>query len=214
MTPTFWTAGLISLISSNCSFTGFISVVPVTLVPGSSRLLTTPASTGSVTAVIRIGISSVAVAAAWAQGVAMARIRSTLSATNPSEIVTAVAISPWAFLKSKTTLSPSTKPSSFSPSMKPSLAESRAGCSTIWTMPILYVCGASVPSSTEDGVSLSAGSPAGVAGCVHPAIKTIITTNNIAVHTNFLPVNKIFPSYFFHEVSSTFKDLSSLHNYI
>ena len=48
-------------------------------------------------------------------GGGMARIRSTLSATNPSQMVTDVAISPWAFLKSKTTLSPSTKPSSFQP---------------------------------------------------------------------------------------------------
>ncbi len=61
---------------SICSFTGVRSEVPVTLVPGLSFDLTSFASAGSVTAVTSMGMVDVALAAACAAGVAMARIRS------------------------------------------------------------------------------------------------------------------------------------------
>ena len=61
--------------------------MPVTFVPGLSLESTSPASAGSVTAVIQIGISSVLPAIACAAGVAIAKTKSFLSFTNFDAIV-------------------------------------------------------------------------------------------------------------------------------
>ena len=84
-----------------------MSEVPVTLPPGASLEATSLASAGAVTAVTRMGMSLVALAMAWAAGVAMARTRSHLSLTNLSAMVWQLACSPWAFWKSILICSPS-----------------------------------------------------------------------------------------------------------
>ena len=76
MMPTVLASGFTVLTSLICSATGFRSVVPLTLPPGASLLLTSCAATGSVTAVNRMGVLVMTCADAWAVGVAMARTRS------------------------------------------------------------------------------------------------------------------------------------------
>jgi len=63
----------------NC---GAYIVVPVTFVPGRSRLLTSLNPTGSLTASITIGVLVVAAAAAMAAGALAARMIFTLWSTN------------------------------------------------------------------------------------------------------------------------------------
>ena len=80
-------------------------------------------------------MSLVAAAAACNGAVALAKIRSTPSEVNPLTIVAQFAGSPEAFWTSKLTLS---SPNfSIKASWKPSVAASRAGCCTSWTIPIL-----------------------------------------------------------------------------
>ena len=69
------------------------SDVPVTFPPGSSRLSTRPAPTGSVIAAKIIGISVVSLKAACAAGVAMAMITSHSSPTKVCAIFFIVVIS-------------------------------------------------------------------------------------------------------------------------
>ena len=69
----------------------------MTFPPGSSSLSTRPLAAKSVMAVPTMGISVVAAAAAWAAGVAMAKIRSTPSPTNLLAMVWQVGWSFWAF---------------------------------------------------------------------------------------------------------------------
>jgi len=59
-----------------------MSDTPVTFPPGFCKSFTKPALTGSVTAEKTIGISLVALAAAWDVGVAIVTITSTLSEMN------------------------------------------------------------------------------------------------------------------------------------
>ena len=68
-TPSFFTFGVISLISAMCSASGDRSERPVTLAPGLSSEATSCAPSGSVTAVKTIGMSLVAATAACAEGV-------------------------------------------------------------------------------------------------------------------------------------------------
>ena len=60
---------------------GAYTVVPVTFVPGLSKLLTTPMPTGSKTANITIGVILVALAAARVTATFAARIMSTFRST-------------------------------------------------------------------------------------------------------------------------------------
>ena len=82
-----------------------------------------------------MGIVVVAAAALCKGEVALARIRSTPSDTNPLQMVAAVVCSPCAFCRSNFTLSPSF---SFKASWNPWVAASRASCSTSWQIPMLY----------------------------------------------------------------------------
>ena len=64
------------------------------LPPGFSSVATSSAAIGSVTAVKTIGMSLVAAAAAWAEGVEIGTITVTLSPTNCRAIFAAVAGAP------------------------------------------------------------------------------------------------------------------------
>ena len=103
------------------------------MVPGLSLSLTRPEAAKSVMAVPTMGISVVAPAAAWAAGVAMAKIRSTPSPTNLEAMVWQADWSFWAFCWSMET----ERPEALTASTKPSLEASRAACSVSWTTPIL-----------------------------------------------------------------------------
>ena len=84
-----------------------MSVVPVTLPPGFSRDSTSPASTGSVTAVKSTGRSVTAWATPWAEGVAMARTRSASEPARFEAMLVEVPWSPEAFWRSRVRFSPS-----------------------------------------------------------------------------------------------------------
>ncbi len=83
-----------------------------------------------------MGMVLVAEAAACSAGVALAMIRSTFSDTKPFTMVPQVLASPEAFFTSTSTLSPR---ASFSASVKPLVAASRASCCTSCTTPTLRV---------------------------------------------------------------------------
>ena len=78
------------------------------------------------------GMVLVAAAALCSGAVALARIKSTLEATKPLQMVAAVGASPLAFCSSNFTASPSF---SVRASLKPCVAASSAGCCTSWQMP-------------------------------------------------------------------------------
>jgi Na+-transporting methylmalonyl-CoA/oxaloacetate decarboxylase beta subunit len=64
------------------------------LPPGRERLGTRPVLTGSATRVMTMGIEGVAFLAAWAAGVLMARMASTLSRTSSSAMAASRSFSP------------------------------------------------------------------------------------------------------------------------
>ena len=90
-----------------------------------------------------MGIVFVALAMVWADGVAMAQIKSTLLFTKRWAIVCRLDWSAWAFCTSYFTFLPSSNPFFFMPSMKPLRESSNAWCSTSCTMPTLYTLAAS-----------------------------------------------------------------------
>ena len=73
-----------------------MSDTPVTLAPGLSRLRTSCAPTGSVTAVKTTGMSRVEATTAWAEGVEIGTITSGRAPANWRAICAAVAGLPWA----------------------------------------------------------------------------------------------------------------------
>ncbi len=143
--------------------------MPVKFPPGFSIVSASPASTGSVTALNSIGISLVTCFAACTAGVAIVYIRSTSSLANFSEIVVEVGMSPCAFLKSIS----ASIPSSSSPSSKPFLASSRAGCSANWLIPITNF--SSLLASSEVSPVLSLEHPV---RSTAPKIKTVTNLLN------------------------------------
>ena len=127
-------SGYHSLIISACWSRGARSEVPETLVPRVpekfSMLKATPYS---VTEVPRMGMSPVAVAAAWTAGVALAMIRSTFLETKEFAMVEQLAGSLAAFWRSY--FQPSSPSLSFMASIKPWVAASSASWVTNWEMP-------------------------------------------------------------------------------
>ena len=99
------------------------------------------------TEVPRIGTVLVAAAAACRAGVALAMIRSTLSARNPLTMVVQVWGSLEAFFTTTLTLSPR---ASFKASVKPWVAASSASCCTSCTTPTVKTCSSSflLPQAT------------------------------------------------------------------
>ena len=83
--------GRISRIRATCSPTGAMSDRPVMLAPGLSIDFTSWADTGSVTAVNTTGMSRVAAATAWADGVEIGTITSGREPANWRAIWAAVA---------------------------------------------------------------------------------------------------------------------------
>ena len=80
--------------------TGCRSLTPVTLASGAAGVVTSPAPTGSVTAVNTMGVVLSALTTACVVGVATPRIRSRLSAANFWAMLAVVAMSPSAFCMS------------------------------------------------------------------------------------------------------------------
>ena len=107
ISPTFFASGTTFLRSLICWETGVRSEVPVTFVSGFALDFTSFADSGSVTAEISTGISFVRFATAWAAGVAMAKIKSSLSFTSLLAIVTQFPWSPWALCMSMAIFLPS-----------------------------------------------------------------------------------------------------------
>ena len=105
----------------------------MTLAPGSSMESTSSAWTGSVTAVNSSGKLVMFCAIAWAAGVATASARSRSSEAICWAMVRAVPCSPLAFCS----LNSTSTPASAKACLKPSVAESSAGCWTSWLMPIV-----------------------------------------------------------------------------
>ena len=128
-------SGNSSLMIPACSSRGARSLVPEILVPTRPSKSSIPSATPySVTEVPRTGMVLVPACAACRAGVALARIRSTLSETKPLMMVLQVLESPWAFFSSKVTASPSC---SVRASLNPWVAASKATCCTSWQMPTL-----------------------------------------------------------------------------
>ena len=90
-----------------------------------------------------IGISLVAVAAACAEGVELANIKSTFALTRLLAIVVLRLLSPCAICGSYSTF----KPASSIAFLKPSVAAFNDGCSKICVIPILYVLSSAFPLS-------------------------------------------------------------------
>ena len=82
---------MISFTKSRCFPIGDRSDMPVTFPPGFSRLATSLAATGSVTAVNTTGMSFVAATTVWAEGVEIGTITSGSSPTSFLAIWAAVA---------------------------------------------------------------------------------------------------------------------------
>ena len=97
MIPIVLASGTIDKSKSICLLIGTISVVPVTLPPGSLTLFTNFASFKSVTAVTVIGTSVVAFNNDWAAGVAIPSNRSGSSLINFSLILFKLSWLFWAF---------------------------------------------------------------------------------------------------------------------
>ena len=132
MMPMVVASGCSLRIRSSWASTGSLSLVPVTL-PSTSL-----ASTGSVMAVNTTGmsLSSAAAKQAVAEGVAMAHMMATLFAEKFWAIWDAMALSKPAFSYLISKSSPSVRPASSRPWMKPSRQLSREACSPYWLMPI------------------------------------------------------------------------------
>ena len=84
------------MIRSRCLPIGVMFDMPVTLPPGCSGSVTSFAPTGSVTEEKTTGMSRVAAATAWAEGVEIGTITAGASPTSLRAICTAVAGLPWA----------------------------------------------------------------------------------------------------------------------
>ena len=123
----------ISLNSLICSAVGIWSDMPVTLPSPCSKVVTSPAASGSVTVPNTTGLSFMAFARAIATGVAIPTATSTFSALYLFAIWAAVFTSPLAFCRSKS----ASMPASFIASIMPFSTSSRATCWTIFAMPIL-----------------------------------------------------------------------------
>jgi len=83
VSPELYSAPTVLISANSMIFSAeTASEVPVTFLPGFSMLLTRPEPTGSVQAENTMGISLVSPTAAWAEGVAMATIKSYLLLAN------------------------------------------------------------------------------------------------------------------------------------
>ncbi len=121
--------------SAMCCSEGIASLIPQTLFSPLSIEETSPAPTGSVTVPNTIGMSLIEVARASATGVAIPTATFTRSSLYLSAICAAVFTSPLAFCKSYW----AEKPFSFTTSITPFSTASRAGCWTIFAIPIFTV---------------------------------------------------------------------------
>lgn len=101
MAPKSFKKATVLVIVSGCK-----SIVPVTFLPGASIDAINCAPIASVTEVKMIGISPVAVAAACADGVEFAKIKSTFALTRLFAIVVFKLLSPCAICGSYSTFKP------------------------------------------------------------------------------------------------------------
>ena len=142
-------------IKSICGSYGRASEAPVTLVPEPSKLGTSLAATGSVTAENTSGMLLVEAATDCADGVAIATITSGSSATNCLAICPAVAVLPCALWKLTVRFSPSLNPASFNSSITPLRTSSSAGCSTIAVIATVFISVAVSPVAVVSVVLVS-----------------------------------------------------------